>query len=74
MLPQGYSDTLKARPSQQVDMDWGNSIHQLKDIMSNCVPCKLFSGLSILCVGPDMVPTAKGKRVCETIFIIIIIA
>ncbi|KDR81687.1 hypothetical protein GALMADRAFT_239810 [Galerina marginata CBS 339.88] len=62
MLPQGYSSALGARPSQQVDVDWGNSIHQLKDIMSNSVACKLFANKNILCVGPEMVPSPKGKR------------
>ncbi|KAF8965254.1 hypothetical protein BDZ97DRAFT_1812840 [Flammula alnicola] len=62
MLPQGYSSALRARPSQQVDVDWGNSIHQLKDIMNNSVACKLFDNKSILCVGPDMVCPPKGKR------------
>jgi hypothetical protein len=64
MLPQGYSDRLSARISQQVDVDWGNSVHQLTDIMDNAVPAKVFSNQSILCVGPDMVPQPKGKRVC----------
>jgi hypothetical protein len=63
MLPQGYSAVLKARPSQQVDVDWGNSVHQLLDIMNNTVACKLFAGKSILCVGADMLCHPKGKRV-----------
>jgi len=64
LLPQGYSEALGARASQQIDFDWGNSIHQLKHIMSNAVPCKLFAEKSILCVGPEMIPQPKGKRVC----------
>lgn len=63
LLPQGYSDALHARPSQQVDMDWGNSVHQLHDIMAESVACKLFDKMSILCVGPEMVPQPKGKKV-----------
>ncbi|KAK2466851.1 hypothetical protein APHAL10511_001109 [Amanita phalloides] len=62
MLPQGYSDRLSARISQQVDVDWGNSVHQLTDIMDNAVPAKIFSNQSILCVGTDMVPQPRGKR------------
>ncbi|KAF5380888.1 hypothetical protein D9615_004022 [Tricholomella constricta] len=62
MLPQGYSEALGARASQQVDVDWGNSVHQLNDIMDNRVPCKLFDGKSILCVGSEMVPAPKGKK------------
>lgn len=63
MLPQGYSEILGARPSQQVDMDWGNSIHHLSGIMENAVPCKLFDNQSILCIGPELVPQPKGKKV-----------
>ncbi|KAF8636637.1 hypothetical protein AX17_003445 [Amanita inopinata Kibby_2008] len=66
MLPQGYSDTLGARISQQVDVDWGNSVHQLTDIMDNAVPAKVFHNQSILCVGSDMVPQPKGKRLAGT--------
>ncbi|KAG5653828.1 hypothetical protein H0H81_010101 [Sphagnurus paluster] len=62
ILPQGYSEALGARPSQQVDYDWGNSIHQLNEIMDNRVPCKLFDGKTILCVGAEMIPTQKGKK------------
>ncbi|GLB34876.1 putative ubiquitin modification-dependent histone binding [Lyophyllum shimeji] len=62
MLPQGYSEALGARASQQVDVDWGNSVHQLNDIMDNRVPCKIFDGKSILCVGPEMVPSPKGRK------------
>jgi hypothetical protein len=66
MLPQGYSDRLSARISQQVDVDWGNSVHQLTDIMDNAVPAKPFQNHSILCVGSDMVPQPKGKRLPGT--------
>lgn len=62
LLPQGFSHVLLARPTQQVDMDWGNSHHHLTKIMSNMVPCKLFAQKDILCVGRDMVPQLKGKR------------
>lgn len=62
LLPQGYSEALGARASQQIDFDWGNSIHQLKQIMSNAVPCKLFAEKSVLCVGPEMIPQPRGKR------------
>ncbi|PFH54280.1 hypothetical protein AMATHDRAFT_53168 [Amanita thiersii Skay4041] len=66
LLPQGYSDTLSARISQQVDVDWGNSVHQLTDIMDNTVPAKVLQNKSILCVGIDMVPQPKGKRLVGT--------
>lgn len=62
MLPQGYSDRLSARISQQVDVDWGNSVHQLTDIMDNTVPAKPLNHCSILCVGSDMVPQPKSKK------------
>ncbi|KAG6917953.1 hypothetical protein DXG01_017137 [Tephrocybe rancida] len=61
MLGQGYSEVLSTQVSQQVDMNWGYSVHHLNDIMDNKVPCKLLSGKSILCVG-DMVPKMKGKK------------
>jgi len=67
MLPQGFSPILNARPSQQVDIDWGNSIHQLKDIMSNAVASKLFDHKTILCVGAEMVSQPKGRRVSSEI-------
>jgi hypothetical protein len=44
-------------------MDWGNSYHHLTKIMTNMVPCKVFAQKTILCVGRDMVPHSKGKRV-----------
>jgi hypothetical protein len=63
MVAQGFSEALGARPTQQVDLDWGNSIHHLRDIMNNTVPCKLFNNMSILCVGSELVPMPKGKKV-----------
>ncbi|RDB21264.1 DNA repair protein crb2 [Hypsizygus marmoreus] len=62
LLPQGYSDALGARPSQQIDSDWGNSIHQINEIMDNSVARKIFDGKSILCFGAEMVPLPKGKK------------
>jgi len=62
MLPQGYSEPLGARASQQVDFDWGNSVHHLKQIMENKVACKLFNKKSILCVGSEIVPANKGRK------------
>ncbi|KAG5647234.1 hypothetical protein DXG03_000769 [Asterophora parasitica] len=63
LLPQGYSQALDGRASQQVDVDWGNSIHHLSDIMANKIPCKLFKGKTILCVGSQLVPKPmKGKK------------
>jgi len=43
-------------------MDWGNSVHQLSNIMDTSVACKLFDEKSILCVGQEMVPQPKGKK------------
>lgn len=62
LLPQGYSTALGARASQQVDVDWGNSIYHVTDIMNNRVACKLFAGKSILCIGQDMVCDPKGNK------------
>ncbi|KAI0933134.1 hypothetical protein AcV7_004695 [Taiwanofungus camphoratus] len=56
LLPAGFSDVLNARVSQMVDLDWGNSIQHLTEIMSNTVAFKLFTNLSILCVAPEFVP------------------
>ncbi|KAF5373665.1 hypothetical protein D9758_000621 [Tetrapyrgos nigripes] len=44
LLTQGYSDHLHARISQSVDLDWGNSVSHLEEIMDNPVPPKLFAG------------------------------
>lgn len=44
------------RLSQQVDLDWGESIGDLTDIMDNRAPSKLFDGASILCAGALMLP------------------
>ncbi|KAG9318665.1 hypothetical protein JVU11DRAFT_758 [Chiua virens] len=56
LLPAGYSDSLCARLSQLVDLDWGNCTEHLTDIMANQVPMKLFSGKTVLCVGTELVP------------------
>ncbi|KAG6898357.1 hypothetical protein C0992_009032 [Termitomyces sp. T32_za158] len=61
MLGQGFSETLSTQISQQVDINWGTSVHHLSDIMENRVPCKLFSGKSILCVG-DVVPKMRRSK------------
>jgi hypothetical protein len=65
MLPQGFSEHLNARVSQLVDLDWGNSIHHLTDIMSNQVASKLFADQSVLCFSVDFVPLPKGKKVIQ---------
>ncbi|KIJ69316.1 hypothetical protein HYDPIDRAFT_80042 [Hydnomerulius pinastri MD-312] len=56
LLSAGYSDTLGARISQLVDLDWGNCIEHLTDIMANRVAPKLFSEKTVLCIGADFVP------------------
>jgi hypothetical protein len=65
LLPQGTSQTLDARVSQFVDLDWCNSTDHLTDIMKNKVASKLFDGSSILCLGADFVPDPK---VMTTVF------
>ncbi|KAG6814480.1 hypothetical protein H0H92_000005 [Tricholoma furcatifolium] len=60
-LGQGLSVSLDTQVSQQLDMNWGQSIHHLTDIMGNKAPCKLLKGKSVLCVG-DMVPKMKIKK------------
>lgn len=64
LLSAGYSDTLGARVTQMVDLDWGTTLDHLTGIMSNKVPTKLFSNMSILVLGQDYFPPpAKGKKV-----------
>ena len=63
LLPAGFCESLHARVSQMVDLDWGNSTEQLSDIMFNQVASKLFSHNSVLCLGADFVPLLKGKKV-----------
>jgi hypothetical protein len=64
LLPAGYSDSLGAKVSQMVDLDWGTTLDHLSDIMSNNVPTKLFSTKSVLVLGPEYFPPpAKGKKV-----------
>lgn len=63
LLPAGFSETLSARVSQLVDLDWGNCKEHLTDIMSNTVASKLFSGKTVLCLGADLVPLpSRGGR------------
>ncbi|KAF9227698.1 hypothetical protein BS17DRAFT_694286 [Gyrodon lividus] len=56
LLSAGYSDTLGARISQLVDLDWGNCTEHLTDIMTNRVASKLFSQKTVLCIGAEFVP------------------
>lgn len=64
LLPAGYSDSLGARVTQIVDLDWGTTLDHLTGIMSNNVAMKLFSNKSVLVLGPEYFPPpAKGKKV-----------
>jgi hypothetical protein len=64
LLPAGYSDSLGARVTQMVDLDWGTTLDHLTGIMSNNVATKLFSKKSVLVLGPEYFPLpAKGKKV-----------
>ncbi|KZT28445.1 hypothetical protein NEOLEDRAFT_1154372 [Neolentinus lepideus HHB14362 ss-1] len=56
LLPAGYSESIQARISQMVDLDWGNSIDYVEDIMNNPVATKLFGNKSILCLSDKFVP------------------
>ncbi|CAL1704626.1 unnamed protein product [Somion occarium] len=61
LLPAGMSETLDARVSQFVDLDWGSSHSHLHDIMADKVPAKLFRKKNIVCLSPDFVPNiTKG--------------
>ncbi|KAH9935032.1 BRCT domain-containing protein [Fomitopsis serialis] len=62
LLPAGFCESLDARVSQLVDLDWGNSDEHLRDITGNQVASKLFANKRILCVAPDYVPIAKAKK------------
>ncbi|KAH9063350.1 hypothetical protein EDB87DRAFT_174484 [Lactarius vividus] len=63
LLSAGYSDTLGARVTQMVDVDWGTTLDHLTGIMSNKVPTKLFSKMSVLVLGQEYFPPpAKGKK------------
>ncbi|KAH9043147.1 hypothetical protein EDB85DRAFT_916951 [Lactarius pseudohatsudake] len=63
LLSAGYSDTLGARVTQMVDIDWGTTLDHLTGIMSNKVPTKLFSKMSVLVLGQEYFPPpAKGKK------------
>jgi hypothetical protein len=64
LLPAGYSDSLGARVTQMVDLDWGTTLDHLTGIMSNNVATKLFSKKSVLVLGPEYFPLpTKGKKV-----------
>jgi hypothetical protein len=64
LLPAGYSDSLGARVTQMVDLDWGTTLDHLTGIMSNNVATKLFSKKSVLVLGPEYFPPpARGKKV-----------
>ena len=63
LLPAGLCESLDARVSQLVDLDWGNSSEHLREITENKVPSKVFAGMRILCVSPDYVPVPKARRV-----------
>lgn len=63
LLPAGYSDSLGARVTQMVDLDWGTTLDHLTGIMSNNVATKLFSKKSVLVLGPEYFPLpTKGKK------------
>lgn len=63
LLPAGLCESLDARVSQLVDLDWGNSSEHLREITGNKVPSKVFAGMRILCISPDYVPVPKARRV-----------
>ncbi|GJE87006.1 BRCT domain-containing protein [Phanerochaete sordida] len=62
LLPAGTSETLNARITQMVDVDWGSCPDHLRDIMGNRVPSKLLHDLNILCVLQDVAPGKGAKR------------
>ncbi|KAF9246332.1 hypothetical protein BU15DRAFT_39988 [Melanogaster broomeanus] len=63
LLSAGYSDSLGARISQVVDLDWGNCIEHLTDIVANRVALKLFGQQTVLCIGAEFVPLPPRSKV-----------
>lgn len=61
LLPAGTSESLNARISQTVDLDWGNCKEFIEDIMDNQVPSKLFNGKTVLCLSPSFMPLMSKK-------------
>lgn len=73
LLPQGRPTLFDVLPSQQIDLNWGNQLEHLPNIMLNPVAPKILDGLSILCVGPDMTPkTNKAGEAANDIIRIIL--
>ncbi|KAF5330425.1 hypothetical protein D9619_005443 [Psilocybe cf. subviscida] len=66
LLPQGFSPSIGARLSQQVDADWGSSIYHLHRIMDNGVPSKLFKDMNILYIVSDS-PGQKTQKKFSTL-------
>ncbi|KAL4253141.1 hypothetical protein ABKN59_004146 [Abortiporus biennis] len=62
LLPAGFCESLHARVSQMVDLDWGNSPAHLGEIGGNKVPSKVFKDQTILCISQDFVPLPKISR------------
>jgi hypothetical protein len=63
LLPAGFSEARNCRVTQFVNADWGVDPADIKDIMNNPVAHKVFKGKRILCVGPEVLPAGKGKKV-----------
>lgn len=61
LLAAGYSEYLGASVSQLVDLNWGESVEHMTEIMENSVPLKLLAGKSVLCVGKETFPEPPKK-------------
>ncbi|KAG6874218.1 hypothetical protein C0995_003764 [Termitomyces sp. Mi166 len=69
MLSQGFSEVLSTQISQQVDINWGTSVHHLTDIMENRVPYEKQEGLKVsscssyflVDVDPKQLPVVEEK-------------
>ncbi|KLO11850.1 hypothetical protein SCHPADRAFT_448195 [Schizopora paradoxa] len=65
LLPAGVSTTISARTSQLVDLDWGNCLEHITNIMTNPVPAKVFTDMSILCLGAEFVSKKSTEGILE---------
>ena len=61
LLPAGLSESLGARISQMVDLEWGDSPLHLQELMNNAVAAKILKDARVLCVGTDLLPPKKVR-------------
>ncbi|KAJ7709817.1 hypothetical protein B0H17DRAFT_1029359 [Mycena rosella] len=62
LLPAGFSESHNCRVTQFVNADWGDDPDDIKKIMGNPVTHKVFSGKTILYIGPEVLTATKGRK------------